>query len=303
MAISDDGQWAAWTRIMAGKRELFMRERPQQASPVETQVTADAYFIDTLEEIGVLGMATPGELVVAVGESAPLEEGGIENADFFRVRLDASGSPILENLTLSSGQPTAPFNVPPQLSPSHLTWLPEAGAFVFFDDLGGGDGRIVSLRPGVPGLQVLRSSVKDVDFIQRVGQRLVISLRVSTGQRQHQLVKLPVDLSSAPELLLDGGDQAFLHPFPASGRWILFQEVPDLGPRRLSRVRLLTGQYESFPVQADAFGTPVAQTASGTLTFSMLVGGTPRVATWPFGGGTPQLVQVPGGEGTLLPGR
>lgn len=303
LAVSDDGQWAGWTSVLVGKHELFMRERPAQATPVETQVTADAYFADTLEEIGVLGIFSPGELTAAVGEVAPLAEGGIENLDFFRVRVDATGAPVLENATQTSGQTAAPFLATPQLSPSHLRWVPEANAYVMFDDLGSGDGRLVSVTPGVTGVQLLAAGLKEITFLERVGARLVIGVRLSTGQRQHQVLTLPVDLSSAPALLVDGGNDAFLEPVTSDPRWLAFQEVPDVGVRRLHRVRLADGLHQVFPVAADEFGSPVAVTASGALAFSFVVAGTPRLVAWPTGGAAPVLLRVPGGFGAVLPGH
>jgi hypothetical protein len=302
-AISDDGKWCAWTAEIALKRELFMRENSAQSSAPETHVSSDSNFADTLEEIGALGMYQPGKLLMAIGEPS-LDFGvDLESADFFEVQLDTNGTPSFTNLTMTSGQSAPPFLAAPQMTPTFVRWLPAAGAFLMYDEQSGGTGRIVAVRPGVNGVQVLMNDVKQVDFIEQVGNRVVISLRLATGLRQHQLVKLPSDLSTGPVVVHDGGDDSFLQPLAALDRWIVFTEVPDFGPQRLGRVDLATGAYQSFALAADAFGPGIGLTSGGELAFGFTLGGAPRLAIWPFGGSAPFVLQTPGGQGSLLPGR
>ena len=97
---------------------------------------------------------------------------GIESADFFEARLDASGAPAITNLTMTSGESSPPFLAIPELTPLSMRWVPDAGAFVMHDEDSGGGGSLVSMTPGTPGVQVLLADVKEVDFIEQVGAEL-----------------------------------------------------------------------------------------------------------------------------------
>ncbi len=224
LAVSDDGSHCAWRRLGATAQlsnELFLRRTAAPAQQAGTQVTADALVTDTLDEVGVLTLFQPDKLLVAIGEKGGDPGVGIEKVDLFEVSLDPGGAAQLVNRTGSSGDFSAPFLAAPTITPLERRWIPAAQAEVFHDETSGGGGRFVAVRPGVSGVQVLDSDVKEVQFVEVVGARLVVALRRASGNKPYQLVSWPANLMGAPVVHFDAGDDELLQP-SVGGDWVAF---------------------------------------------------------------------------------
>jgi hypothetical protein len=247
-------------------------------------------------------MFQPGKLLLAVGEKGVDVDVGIEKADFFEVSLDAAGAPTLVNVTGTSGEFTAPYLAIPTLTPLFLRWLPAVQAFFLFDEQGGGTGRLAAFDPATSGVQTILGGVKEVFFVELVGDALLVSLRMDTGNKPHRILRLPADLSAAPTVEYDAGDALLTQPLVDPAGWLAFKEVPDPGPQQLHRYRTSTDGLETFPVAAVSFGPVLAWTQGGDLAFSLDRAGLRYFAAWPRSG-APYRLQAVSVDGALLPGR
>ncbi|HIG11545.1 MAG: hypothetical protein ABGY71_01175 [bacterium] len=303
-AISDDGVWCAWTTNMLNKRELFMRQNTSAVAPPETQVTSDSNFIDTLEEIGVLGIFEPGKLIAVVGEAGPTFEDSIEGVDFFEVQVGHAGSAVIRNLTQTSGQSMGPITSQPQITPSLMAWVPDAGAFLVYNEQGGNDGSLIAVYPGVMGAQIIATDLRGVYFYEQVGDQLVISLRTALGGNPgHQLLIINSDLTGPTKILLATDGEQMLQPYAVGARWIVFVESPDQGIQSISRVNITNGAYETFGIGADSFGLVMGLTPSGQLAFGLERSGFTTMAIWPMGTPLATILQMPPSKATLIPGK
>lgn len=303
LAVSNDGDLCAWRTEEALSREVYLRRASAPAAQPATHVTGIGNFTDTLEEAGVLNMFQPGKLMMAVGETG-LDVGvGIEKADLFEVSLDAAGAPTLVNLSGTSGELSPPYLATPQLSPRFLRWVPAAGAYFFYDEQSGGTGRLAAFDPGAAGVQTILAGVKDVLFVELVGDTLIVSLRMDSGNKPHRLVRLPADLAAAPTVAYDAGDSALTHALVDASGWVAFTEVPELGPQRLHRYQLQGGVLESFTLTPSSFGPVLAWSPGGDLAFSFDSNGLCYFGAWPRGAGVPYRLRAVAADGALLPGR
>jgi len=116
LALSDDGGRIAYRQQIGASRELFTR-RVASIAPAE-HVTRDGQFIDTIDNVGILGFATNDLLVFGAGEGiATGATAYLDGADVFVVSTTGiGGSTVPQNVTQSSGQASAPFVVKGELS-------------------------------------------------------------------------------------------------------------------------------------------------------------------------------------------
>src|SRR6185436_7433101 len=85
---------------------LFLQPVPTFVPPPPEQVTADALFEDTLDNAGILGFSAQAGLLFAAGE---VDVGGtLDGADLY-VAFATAGAPQVENVTLTSGVTSPPF--------------------------------------------------------------------------------------------------------------------------------------------------------------------------------------------------
>lgn len=296
LAVSDDGEYGAWRRlpvVAGGAHELFVRSASAAPAAPAAHVTSDAVIIDTLDEVGVLTMAQPGTLVVAVGEVGGPEDGGMGSVDLFQVDL-ATGA--MQNLTGTSGDLTVPFEAKGQLTLlDRRTLLNGAGELVF-DDPGSGEARLLHVPPG-GGLQVLEQGLKDIRFVERVGARLVCAMRRAAGDNW-EVLEFAQDLSGPPTVVADLGTAEPMGWSAGPGGWFAFT-----AGGLLHRFQSGGGQLETFPAAVQTFGPLVGWTASGTLVCSLSRGAVTGFAAWPTGGGAPRRLRAVVSEGTLLPAR
>ncbi len=109
LAVSPDGTRIAFRQRIAGSRELFV-QRSLPSAPSK-QVTEDAVFTDTIDNVGVVGFTNDGLLVFAAGEGVPTGPNAhIEGADIFLMDTTGPAGSTPVNVTNTSGFPSAPFD-------------------------------------------------------------------------------------------------------------------------------------------------------------------------------------------------
>ncbi|MDF1800418.1 MAG: hypothetical protein P1V81_14665, partial [Planctomycetota bacterium] len=132
LALSTDASHVAWRTEGPVSREGWLATTG--VAPVGAQLTGDATFLDTLDEVAPFAFFTPNRLLLGVGELADPLLGGIDSMDLFSVRLDAAGQPVFEALTATSGLQTEPFFAKPQISPEVLRRLPGTDRLLVQDE-------------------------------------------------------------------------------------------------------------------------------------------------------------------------
>jgi len=118
MALSHDGERLAWLSD-GPPQELFITQ--VQSTPIVTHITLAPDFPVYIDNIGVIGFASPqqvcylaGDVVLAVVDDDDL----IGAADMYATVTDPQGVPTTWNLTRTSGVVWPPFDVPATLSVS-----------------------------------------------------------------------------------------------------------------------------------------------------------------------------------------
>lgn len=303
LAVDNDGSLCAWRVEGTTSREVFARRATAASQVNATHITADGLFPDTLDEAGVLGMFQPGQLTFIVGGAGDDPGVGIERADFFELSLDEAGVATIRNRSGSSGESLAPFQAIPEMSPQQWRWLESGQALVMYDEQSGGTGRLVAFRPGTNGVQVILDHVKEVFFLEVLDDTVLVSLRLATGNKPHQLVRFPADLSASPSLVIDTGDAELLEPLVDRSGWLSFVEVPEFGPQKLHRYRTSPALLEEFPVSAESFGPVFCWTGGFDLGFSLDRAGLRYFAAWPRPGAAIYRLEAVATDGALLPGR
>ncbi|MEZ5979126.1 MAG: hypothetical protein R3F34_12995 [Planctomycetota bacterium] len=177
LALSGDGSVCVW-RTEGVARDAWSSNVALVPPPPEP-VTSDAQFVDTLDEVGLVGALLPFSgraIALAVGEVADPIAGGIEGLDFYLVESPLGGGPpVITNLTRTSGTTAAPFDGG-NIDPSKGAWLvPGAPRVLVRDDAGSGS-RLSLLDLATATVSPLDANVDDVVGIERVGQRFLVSV-------------------------------------------------------------------------------------------------------------------------------
>ena len=300
LAVSDDGVVGAW-RVEGAKREAFLGHL-LVAPGSSVHLTADAYFTDTLDEIGQFSFRPGLRVLQAFVGSISLPEGTIESADLYQMNLESSGALTVTNVTVTSGSSQIPFTAA-AMTPERVHWLPSEQAFVFFGELSGGTGFLAASRPGQIGLQLLVSDVKEFYDLQRAGNEWVAFLRRSSGNKQLEVRELPQGLQGTSLLVLgsqdtneftrfssrDDGALAFTETWP-SHEFLWVWDAPA------NQLKLLTDRQLTF-------GAPLGIGPGGEFAFSVGSAGNPAVfARWPYPASVKRL-PFPPAPGFVLPSR
>lgn len=122
-ALSSDGSHVGWRTEGPVSTEGWLRATAPLA-PVPMELTGDALFLDTLDEIAPFAFFDPNRLLMGVGEVGGVVLGGIDSVDLFSVTLDSAGQPVFENTTQTSGVTTPPFFAKPAITPVAVRRLP-----------------------------------------------------------------------------------------------------------------------------------------------------------------------------------
>ncbi len=300
LALAPDGSMCAWKGRVGLANEIFSTRI--QSLGASTQVTGDAIFVDTLDDAGVITFIAPGSMVVVVGE---VDGPTIDGADLYRFDFDANGTLTAQtNLTLTSGHTTTPFGAGGEIkTEGGLYYLDGFDGHLIYNDISGNDGELLSVPWDGSGPTVHLELVRDVNFIERVGDHVVLSMLRADPIDKRNLVRLPVDLSAGPTVMIsiepgyffrdpvstETGFLGALVNLPGGGQWLMRTFVPTGATRALLKVPF-------------AWRTPLAFTPSAALGASTTLPSTlPVTGLWhlPLG-----LTLVPNGfqVGHLLPG-
>lgn len=263
MAVSDDGALCAYRRegiLPTDSREAFMARTQPLPGEEPEQVTHDDYFIDTVDQVGAITFFEIDQLTMGMGEEEQLGLGGLEKMDLFEVRLPAPDAPVFTNVTLSSGDATAPFESPGQIDPACMHWIPATGSIVLHD---GENEEVLGYRPGL-GLQVLIPEVKSLEWVEPAQDDLLFSVRRAFDPRPFELYRAPATLDAAATLVFSGTpDTEFLSPASDGAGTIGTVMRIDLVGDFMLRVDVPAGTVEQFSVTPSTFIPPIGFADSG----------------------------------------
>lgn len=309
LAVDDQGLRCAWRAdvpLPGGgfTREAFLARTQPIAGEEPEQLTSDANFLDTLDEVGVMLFRITGELVLAIGEQGA---GAIGRADLFAVSLPAGGGASgYTNLSLSSGDGTLPFTGGvPEIEMHAPRLLPDASAMVVLNE-SGNDGPLylVPLAPGASaGALVLLPDVKSLDLIEVAGRHLMLSVGRGQDPKPQDLFRWSPASGLAPVLVVSAPENTqFTRSAPRRDGWVGFVTVgPTLG-QWLDRVQLSNGTVQELEPAPSAFGPALGVTAQGSIAFSRGAASAPATFwVWPHQG-VPVQLSAPSVPGHVLPG-
>lgn len=293
LAVSDDGLWCAWRTTIGVANECMVARAELTPSPAE-QLSSDARFLDTLDEVALFAFRGPGRLQFAVGEQNP---GGFPGKmDLFSADLSTGAAPQISNLTQTSGQTVAPFTVPPDLEPSTLVMLPDQSGILIHDD-GGQAGDLFLWREGQPGLSVVLPSVKSFDSIDFGGPGA--SLGVRRGNNTREFHRATSALTGLALVASSATGASFEHPLARGDGWTAFIESTAVSGR-LDRIDTLGGAGDSLLGGPAQFGGAMGWSSSGSLVFTRIQNGTHVHVAWPIAA-RPVRMLTTGVVGQVLP--
>lgn len=260
LALSPQASACLW-RSQGASAEAWVR-RTQLAAPPPVQVTADATFLDTLDSTGEFGFFDELTAFVLVGESDPA---GVEGADVYRVDVDPlSGATTVANLSLTSGVASPPFEKG-ELEAGGVLRIEGAPGLLVHVDLPSDEGLLGVVRPGRPGLTVLRDGVASIDAVAPAGAHVALAVR--DRDQASELLSLPLALDgiTVHASLPRGFAIAALAGEPRGLLGVLL-DVP--GGRWIGRVDLLAASAEVLAEVALPLGATIAWQTS-RLAFSV----------------------------------
>jgi hypothetical protein len=299
LALSPDGSKVAWkTDGVSG--ECFVRRVPGTPVPSEVQITADASFADTLNDTGVISFFDPESVVILVGERDGL--GGIEKGDFYRATFPAGGGALtLTNLSNTSGDSQEPFLDKGLIdSEDGLHRIPGADGILFYQDGSSGQGMLKRLDAEAGTVELVRSGVSAVEWIELAGTNFVTSI-LHDEPEQRELLRIPSALHLPARSL---GMFDLSESFPArcaspAGTFAATLSVP--GGEWLGRVHFPTGAGGLFSTTPRSYGPTLGFDGSGLVLGSVVVGPSTYYFAW-GGPGAIGLYPAGGGAGFVLPG-
>jgi len=179
LVLSDDGCLVAFRGTVI-KTELFIRE---VASPTPaTQVTADPNFVDTMDNVGILGFALPGAFTFFAGElnAGPIP-GALGSADMYLATVGAGGSIALTNVTMTSGVGVTPYQ-PGELELTDAVLDPTGERLLVVIDPDVGDAELISLpTDGTGAMTSLLPALLVPPNLAGAGESLLITSQPELG--------------------------------------------------------------------------------------------------------------------------
>lgn len=178
VVLDAPGSRVAW-RATAGTRELFTRRLDQPTPTV--QVTSDASFTDTIDNVGVLGFVAGGALLFVAGElpgpgDPPLAVG---SADVYSLDLSSGG---ITNVSATAGDTSAPFLETGELEVQAAAWAPDGQRLLLQIDPDMGDVALIGVGPtDVPALQEITGPVVRPPDVVSAGGDVWIVAEGETG--------------------------------------------------------------------------------------------------------------------------
>jgi len=179
LALSDDGCLVAYRGTVINK-ELFIREIAT-LTPA-TQVTDDPNFVDTMDNVGILGFVLQGVLTFFAGElDVGPTPGALGSADMYKASVGAGGSIALTNLSQTSGVGHTPFQ-PGDLELIDAVIDPRGERLLLVIDPDFGDAELVSLpTDGSGGMTSLLPGLLVPPTIAGAGESLLITSKREFG--------------------------------------------------------------------------------------------------------------------------
>ncbi|MBL8859950.1 MAG: hypothetical protein JNL28_15690 [Planctomycetes bacterium] len=299
LAVSDDGVWCAWRTTGSSATGQVTHEcmvaRAQNVPAPAEQLSSDARFLDTLDEVALFAFRGPARLLFGVGEQNP---GGLPGKlDLFSVDLQAGAVPQFQNLTLTSGDATVPFTAVPTLKPSRAVLLPDGSGIVLHDD-SGSSGDMSVWRDGVPGLQTVLGQVKDLDTLDIRGPGALFAVRRDGGARE--LYRGSSTFLGAPTLVTSTSSLTwFERPVARGDGWTGYIER-DLNGERLARIDTASGALDALLGGPALFGPAIGWSANGSLLFTRIQGSYHAHIAWPLAARPVRLLSN-GSAGQILP--
>lgn len=298
LALSPNGQRAAWKVAGTISSECFTREVAPLATPPEVQITGDDNFTDTLNDAGVISFFDPNKVVVLVGEGDGA--GGIENADAFQANF-AGGQLILTNLTQTSGETQAPFLQKGSVDTSDgIYGIPGRNGSVFFQSGSSGQGFLKRMDAGTGVVETLRTAVDAVGFLDATGADFVFGL-VHDTPGPYEILRVPFE-TSLPAVTLSTSSlatQVLRHATSPDGYFAAI--LPYSGKESLARVFVPSGLGETASTTPRFYGPTLGFDGVGAVLASVQIGTSTFVFSWDGPGGIGNYA-TGGGAAFALPG-
>jgi hypothetical protein len=260
LAISDDGQQCAW-RTEGLAREAFLGRVPWQAPANSTQLTADALFIDTIDEVGQFAFRSDSLLRFTAGER-DTAAGGIDQIDVFAAQLaPGAATAVLSNQTLSSGIASPPYLAPGRLKPEGAIDVPGAKGRLFADD---DREELLLLAPLFGAPQVLLTQVKSFEASARSGEHWLLALRRTGGSQPRQVLHWDANAPLVLQLLYSDDNTDELTRLSLRGNTGAFVDSQVSG-EHLWAVDLGGGGLQLFSPRSFLYRSGPAISASGEV--------------------------------------
>jgi hypothetical protein len=301
LALAPDGSELAFRGVVGASAELFVRPVPQPVAPV--QVTADVNYIDTIDNVGVLGYALPGKLIFMAGElGGAFSLGALDAADAYTVTTLPGGTLALGNATQTSGDLAAPFTAPGDLELIDQALAPLGAKQVLVVDPQGGDAALMSMPAdgAAPATMLLPGLAQEPELHAAGDSLLVISRSCDTCSRQLSLLGPSGALMTLGTL----PNGVLLDRFVAGGGYAAFVASAGPGLQLAVRVQTATGGVDiPWPFAGSISPAIALDPASGALRLGVGgAGGPPLIFLQldaPLSGA---VLGVPVGDGLPLGG-
>ena len=301
LALAPDGSKCAWTTTGIS-RELFVRSATVGA-PAPDQVSADAHFLDTLDEISSIRFLPNGDFTFLLGElEAP--EGTLDNGEMYLGSVDpVSGTTTLTNVTGTSGDLADPFLAAGTLkTEGGIFALDGLNGYFLHDDQSSNTGAMRVLRVGTPGVTTLLGNVAELEAVSVSGDFAccLLERNLPGSPREFWSYDLQANFASR-RLGVVPGFQPLVALRP-SGVGEFAYVRSGLSGRQLGRLNASLGTQIELGGPGLPLQDAVEWSSASGLVSSANVGGVGYAAVWP-GSGAPALLAAEVGGLLVLPGR
>lgn len=312
LTVSEDGQWCAW-RTTNGHYwgyEAWLAPVPwADAASSSLHVTQPALFDDYIDEIGDFFFSSTGRFILAAGDRS-LNINGLEKSDIYSVALPSAVSnltgalPLVENLTGTSGESSAPFFYYGELVVERAVATPDGSQLFVIakDEQENGDPvkrSLFSVDGSSTSPVVIQDEFTTLDYFDVAGGQLILSATFVNDPADNGLSSVEAGATtSLQELHLFGQTRGFQRGLSRDDGQTLYV-LSNAAGEQLWRAR--TGQ---LPVRMSPrelqYGPTLAFTPSGDAACTVQSGSAAMYVVWSQAG-TIRRVKGPAGAGFLLP--
>jgi hypothetical protein len=295
LALSADGTQVAYRATIGGSAEAFLADVPQ---PAPLQLTADANFIDTIDNVGVLGFSSAGAMHFMAGELNLGVAGQLGSADLFIATPSSGGSLALSNVTATSGDTLAPFTAKGDLEVIDAALDPTAEQLLLVVDPSGGDAALLSLPADFSsGATVLLPSLAAPPELHAAGDSVLVLSQACAACTQ-ELRLLPP--SGTPQLLAAVPAGLTLDRFTHGGGRAAFVASAGPGLQLAARLDLAGGGFDlPWPLVGAVSSALSLAGPNGDLVLGVGAAGGPQLVLQLDGILSGHVVKIP--IGTLVP--